>query len=243
MCTLSIIPAPGSGFRVMMNRDEERTRPPGSAPHWHTLKSGARAFHPVDPAGGGTWIAVTTRGLLLALMNGNPEPRPPRPEGALSRGTIIPALLDPPQPDPLNVLARARELPLERFPPFRLVALARIDHPAKGDKPARIEHRLATFVWNGRQAGEELLNPHRPRCFASSGLGDSLVQCRLPLFADQVAERPTPENQSAFHAHTWADRPHLSVMMSRDEARTVSVTTVVIGPDEPTMTSEPIAAR
>ena len=88
---------------------------------------------------------------------------------------------------------------------------------------------------------------HRaPVCFASSGLGDHLVEVRLPLFERIVASEVArvrdgdPDGgvhaerdalaalQDSFHAHAWPDRRHVSVMMHRDAARTVSTTAVEV---------------
>jgi len=244
MCTLSIISTAPGAFRIVMNRDEELTRAAAIAPAWRDLPAGAgRALFPTDPQGGGTWIAcvnaaapATTSGssLFLAVMNGNPDPRPPLPSGAQTRGNIIPRLITESlptgaAPDVWTTLARARELPLNRFAPFRLVALSRVDWPATEKKPARLECKLGTLTWNGKNASEDLLNPALPRCFASSGLGDALVQCRLPLFAESVTPAPAAAAQDAFHAHQWPDRRHLSVLMTREDARTVSVTRVEVG--------------
>jgi hypothetical protein len=52
---------------------------------------------------------------------------------------------------------------------------------------------------------------------------------RLGLFDElMAADGVRPETQDRFHRHVWRDRPEISVMMSRGEARTVSVTTVEV---------------
>jgi hypothetical protein len=82
----------------------------------------------------------------------------------------------------------------------------------------------------------------RPRCLASSGLGDHLVQCRLPLFREMVVPDPTQENQRAFHIHQWPDKLEYSVLMSRENARTASVTSVeYIRGDLPNVVYESVA--
>ena len=47
--------------------------------------------------------------------------------------------------------------------------------------------------------------------------------------------------QEAFHRHRWPDRPHLSVCMDRQDARTVSHTVVSLGPDRITLAYHPDA--
>jgi hypothetical protein len=69
-----------------------------------------------------------------------------------------------------------------------------------------------------------------PMCYVSSGLGDSKVGVRLELFDTTLRRQATPEAQRAFHHHRWAERPEVSVLMSRRGARTVSITTVEVRP-------------
>ncbi len=221
MCTLSVI-AGAAGLSVIMNRDEQRTRPPALPPAWRTLPSGTRAIWPTDPAGGGTWIAASTRGLICALLNGNPDTPPPRldPAHERSRGSIIPVVID--SPDAAATANAVASLDLGAFRPFRFVAMQRA-HEGRA-APAAL---VIDLVWNGLAlARTDRTTP--AACFTSSGLGDALVACRLPLFDELVARHPTLPAQTAFHAHRWPEpsRSNVSVLMSRADARTVSVCTV-----------------
>lgn len=214
MCTLTVIQTP-SGWRLVHSRDEQRTRSPAAAPLWRALPSGRRAVWPTDPDAGGTWIAARDDALTLALLNRNIPPNGRRPP-ARSRGLLIPALIDLEGPGAVMLaLAGADLAPLA---PFRLVAL-----DACG--PAL----LAT--WDGLTLPDpEPLQP--PFCLVSSGLGDARVADRLLLFDGTVGADPTPDAQDAFHRHRWDDRPEVSVLMSRADARTVSITTVSTAPGD-----------
>ena len=82
MCTVSWLHVPG-GYHLLCNRDERRTRSEAIAPRMR--QAGAvRFLAPVDPDGGGTWIAVTDHGIGLCLLNGA-APAP----GARSRGLLV----------------------------------------------------------------------------------------------------------------------------------------------------------
>lgn len=229
MCTLSIIAlgAPScagrGGLRIVVNRDEHRERSPALPPRWHELRGGGRAVWPTDVHAGGTWVAAAEHGLVLAVLNH--YPRPPVGvvdlHGLRSRGLMIPDLITEPTAE--AVVARVRDNVLARYAPFRLLAI----------EPSAAGARTAELTWNRTylavrwHAGAAL-------CFASSGLGDHRAAPRLPLFAEMVADPgPTPERQDEFHRHTWPDRPEVSVMMSRTEARTVSVTRVELVPLAP----------
>lgn len=219
MCTLTIIPLRGlddqkpSGFRVVTNRDESLARPPALPPAVTTVRA-VRAAWPVDALAGGTWVAASERGLVLSLLNLNlvPPPALPPARELVTRGAVIPALMD--AAGAAEAAARLADSDLAPFAPFRLVAVDR--------------HTIILARWD-RAAFTIVRRPLTAACYVSSGLGDHTVAPRLALFEGWFAgSRPTPEEQDAFHEHVWADRPEISVRMSRRDARTVSTTAVEV---------------
>ncbi len=241
MCTVSIIPVSRegvegsrgrgdrwSGFRLVSNRDERHDRADATAPRWRELADAAnvRAIWPADGEAGGTWIGATDRGLVLSLLNLNPEESMTLPEAGrlLSRGRVIPTLLG--RSSCLQgVACEIERLELDRLAPFRLV----------GVEWSREGLVVLETAWDRRDVAVMWFG-EAPICFASSGLGDRLVTPRLGLFEEIVAG-PVAQGadstasvlaQDAFHAHVWPDRPQISVMMNRAEARTVSVTSVEV---------------
>jgi hypothetical protein len=239
MCTVSVIPirpqttlrlagrVPGGvGFRIVCNRDEVRERAPAGPPKWRAIDRpgcpGARAIWPRDMEAGGTWIAAAEHGLALCLLNLNLEPPPDLRglRGLKSRGLVIPSLIGAESAQ--DAMTRLKRLSLRAFAPFRLIAV-----DGRGEEIAILEAR-----WDRQQ----LLFAHAaktPACYVSSGLGDSLAAPRIGLFDRMVVNGngPVGERQDEFHRHTWPDRPEISVMMSRPDARTVSVTKVEAVPD------------
>ncbi len=221
MCTLTIVPLAGGRLRVGFNRDERRTRPTGTPPEIHT-RDGRNAIYPTDPESGGTWLAVNDVGLILALLNATPPSSPPF-RGRRSRGEIIPALLN--ADTPADSLAKFD--PLFRFadfPPFRLVLVG--------------QGVVADMRWDGQEpmVVNRLLG-NVPLLFTSSGLGDHLVEgVRRELFDAMFAANPSewPAVQDAFHRHRWPGREHLSIDMSRDDARTVSRAVIELDDDTAT---------
>ncbi len=184
-----------------------------------------RALWPTDTQAGGTWIGAGAHGLTLAVLNLNPDDPPDLSlvPGLLSRGLIIPALIA--QPDASIAVRALSRLTLSRFAPFRLIAI----DAGPGDPLPRV----IEASWDRRRVRVTDHEPG-PVCFASSGLGDSLVRCRVDLFRESVVDAgASPEAQDRFHAHRWDDRPELSVLMSRSDAQTVSVSTVDVGPARP----------
>lgn len=246
MCTVTVIPLnrPNPGYRLVSSRDEERGRPIADPPRRVDLpKTGSRGQWPTDTLAGGTWIAGHDRGLALTLLNVNePDWQPPKDSAQRTRGELIPMLID--HADAAAVMAALRRMELDAYRPFRLVAVS----PRADGLPSVMDAR-----WDGRgldvtRHGTTMV------CFASSGLGDALVRPRLPLFEREVVEAalglpaarvhggdswgraqedPIAGLQDAFHRHVWPDRPELSVMMEREAARTVSVTSLEVRRREP----------
>lgn len=221
MCTVTVIPLVGStgephaprlGFRLVINRDELRTRPIASRPSLLTLANGRAGAWPVDPAGGGTWVGVGAHGLAMATMNVNPTPKPAMPpvRELISRGTLIPMMID--AESARSAIARLASVDTGRMPPFRVVAVDGRD--------------VIEASWD-RSELRVSMRPLQACCFVSSGLGDVRALPRLGLFDALVGERGVSvQTQDSFHRHQWADRPEISVRMARSDARTVSTTSV-----------------
>ena len=228
MCTVSAVPT-RDGFRVACNRDEQHSRPAASSPR--RCNVGTRtALFPVDPVGGGTWIGVNDAGLTLALLNRNDKDHAQRHAGATrSRGIIIPSLLR--HESIAEVLEAASTLDLAAYEPFHLCAITRTDVAFASSDGCELSTAWRPFV--------------RPMMFTSSGLGDALVAGpRSKLFDGLVLahERSWVEGQARFHAHRWPERPHLSVVMWRVDARTVSRSLIDVSAGAIQFHYEPLAA-
>jgi hypothetical protein len=175
---------------------------------------------PIDPSSRGTWIGANDAGLVACLLNSNPPRRPsaPAPRNGLSRGAIVPLVLSAASLE--GALVQASIIDAERYPPFRLLVLS--------GGWCFVAHS------DGRSTTASQPAPLKsPLLLSSSGLGDHLVESiRGAIFEGTLAGAPDPlRAQARFHAHRWPDRPHLSVLMSRRDARTVSQTVVDIRPD------------
>lgn len=220
MCTVSIVHTP-TRLRLVVNRDERRSRPLAQPPRIVELappdrRGRVRALMPIDPASGGSWIAVNEAGLAVALLNVN-RASPPAEPPPRSRGEIVPMLAAAATIDAAVGMARA--LDRARYQPFRLVC-ADAWRAVEIDPHRRLVREMAI-------AG--------PLMFTSSGLGDDLVERpRRQLFADLVLEAAPDARDAAqdrFHAHRWESLPHVSVFMSRGDASTVSRTIVEVEPE------------
>lgn len=221
----------------MHSRDELRSRSPEQAPAWRMLENGKTACWPTDTDAGGTWVAVREDGFYLGLVNLNAsdeELDADRPDAFhISRGSLIPKLME--AEDVHDAIKQLTSMDLRGMKPFRLLLVGPVEGGGFASAIARFGGADVTLP-------APLEAVVRPRCLASSGLGDHLVQGRLPLFREMVVPDPTPEKQRDFHFHQWPDRLEYSVLMSRENARTSSVTSVEhTGTDLPNVVYESVA--
>src|SRR5215470_5669607 len=116
MCTLTIVTTE-NGYLAAMNRDELRWRPAALSDLFIT--SGRTNFVAPQEQSGGTWIGCDERGNLLALLNWNVATELNKSAASISRGTIIPRLMETIDVRSLGE-KELRKLPLESHAPFRL---------------------------------------------------------------------------------------------------------------------------
>jgi len=174
---------------------------------------GREAVMPIDRLTGGTWIAANDAGLTLALLNASGGVRSgPRS----SRGRIVPSLLHHATAGEAGREASASIDP-GRYLPFRLLITDGLWLVEVASDGARLLRRTSRL---GRH----------PLLFTSSGLGDQMVEGPRRRLFEAFFLRTTDRAklQDAFHRHSWADRPHLSVRMERPGARTVSHTLIEV---------------
>jgi hypothetical protein len=207
MCTVSIVPTV-DGCRVMCNRDERRTRAAGRPPRVRTTEKSWAAY-PEDPVSGGTWVGVNGDGLVVALLN-RTAPAAARRGAPRSRGTIAPLLLS--CASIAHAVQAYEALDVRAFEPFRLVMV----------------QRAAVAVADATYPAVQIASLASPMMFTSSSLGDALVEPpRRRLFEQLVlAADDWLHGQSRFHRHRWTSRSEISVNMAREDAATVSRTTI-----------------
>jgi hypothetical protein len=233
MCTLSVLRRPISVvdndndepllWRVTFNRDERRTRPPAVPPDQH-IYDDRLAVHPIDPLGGGTWIAASSAGLVFALLNGYSD-ADHRPRAAKSRGLIIPAFLSA---DTLDEAAtRLQSIDPSAFLSFRLVIMA--------------DDGVREAVSDGRRLESQDVREGEAWMRSSSSVRPEVVlPHRGAMFQQDVALSRSAAAQDNFHVTRHATDPALGVLMERDDARTVSVTTVEVFAGHVRMTYRPL---
>ncbi len=214
MCTVTWRPAEGSGYDLFFNRDELDTRVEESPPVLVTGPQGGRMVAPRDGAGGGTWLALNDRGVVLALLNHYPEPGPaplppsvPRP----SRGAVCWNVEN--ACSAAEAIEHVTTADWTKVGPFHVIAV---------DADGRGEWR----TWDG----ERWSGGPAPRFLTSSSYRTREIEAER---ADRWRrlQPPTLEAMETFH---WSHDPGsgpASICMRRSDARTRSVSRVNVRPE------------
>lgn len=215
MCTASWL-TEGDRFHFLFNRDERLTRAAGRPPE-RRFAEGVAYLSPIDPESEGTWLAVTERGLLLALLNRSVAGRQ-APAGSRSRGTLIPELA--PASSIEDLARRIAALDLAECAPFRLFA--------------HLGERAALgAVWDGRERAVQSLGT-ASGLLCSSSLGDlAVTRSRSELWSARRREIAAHglDELRRFHRSHLPERGPASVCMHRDDAQTVSHLELLRTPD------------
>lgn len=212
MCTLTFSPQ-RSGFLVVMNRDEQRSRVAALPPTSRQLGD-RHALFPSEPSGG-TWIGLNDGGVVFALLNWYSVPS--RLLGLpVSRGTIIPALL--PESDPHMAGRRIATLALDRIQPFRLVGIFPANEEGQvrewrwdGEALVAAEHAWKLEHWISSGADEPGAERQRRRCFARHS---------------NAADHGSREWLIRLHASHEPVPGPTSICIHREDAATVSQTRI-----------------
>ena len=214
MCTVSWARQP-DGYHLLCNRDEKRTRGTAFAPRVVEM-GGVRYVAPIDPDGGGTWLATNEYGVSLCLLNGEPGCQSTGPRR--SRGLLIRELAGAPTAGECALWTQ--QLDLRPFSPFSLVIL----------EPGR---SAIVAQWDGREFVVDPAGDARMPLTSSSYDAAGVRRSRLNDFARRVdPSRPLdPALLYWFHASHGESPDAYSTCMHRPDAQTVSFSWVVVTRD------------
>jgi hypothetical protein len=203
-----------------MNRDELRSRA-RAAPPTAVLLDGVLALAPVDGDFGGTWIGANHLGVSVCLVNRH-EPLPER--DYRSRGLLVRELLSLTGVDRVRLELAASDL--HQYRPFELLALD-LDGPTVR---ARWNGGLLKSMEADEDVGLLVSSLYEP--------GPAEKE-RRKAFDAIVRGEPTPASFDTFHRSHLPARGPYSTCMHRDEASTVSYTTIQVGHGRVEMAYQP----
>ena len=199
MCTLSWSRLPSTGLEIHFNRDELKTRSVADPPA--LFESGDSSFlSPRDPKGGGTWMLVNDRGVVICLLN-KWELDGRTIESPLSRGRLVWSMAETKSLDEVaDKLAN-----LDRYQAFTLAVFS-----PGGD---------SCWEWTG----EALTRGGVPEVLTSSSFRfEEVRKARLACFTSGL-------RGEGFHASRHDPPSPYSVRMNRPDAQTWSRSRLRVG--------------
>jgi uncharacterized protein with NRDE domain len=216
MCTVSWLLQAG-GYELLCNRDERHTRKPASGPRI-SKRNEISYIAPVDGDHGGSWIGVNEFGLTLCLLNRYGAPAREPSQRYTSRGLLLTELLD--SRENLQISERVEDFELDRFRPFSMLVLS-------GDEPAIL------IEWTGQDCRVERNVDAQMPLTSSSLRNPTPIETRRNRFEEIAREREKLDVEllHQFHLSHVPERGPYSVCMHRDDAATVSLSTVTVTRD------------
>jgi len=219
MCTVTWWLAPDlGGYELFFNRDERRSRGQASFPGFADCRNEAY-LAPTDADHKGTWLLVNGHGVSLGLVNHYP-PQSARGESpALSRGQLLRDLAD--VSSAAAVAERLAAAPLRRYAGFYLLALGLREPPRR-------------WRWDTHTLLDETGVDPWPFLTSSSFRGAEIAAHRRELFGRMLAGKTTadPAQLEQFHRQREAEQPAWGILMDRPDARTVSLSHLIVGPND-----------
>lgn len=233
MCTLTIAPDGGDGFKLVSNRDESKERTSATLPQCFGIRE-QRVLMPLDPQGGGSWVALSEEGRAACLLNGAWRSHESHPPYARSRGLLLRESFE--WEDPYRF---AEEVPLEgigddalNVEPFTLVLLSSSPTPS-----------ILVLRWDEERRDVRELDPTAPHVFSAPKLYSSraMADCeaRFQDLLKRVSGTPSMDDLERFNE---GERYRLKVEKSGDEPveglETLSRTSLRFGKDRGEMAYE-----
>lgn len=224
MCTVTLL-RQSNGLRLFMNRDEAHSRKPALEPK--LLVEESKVYAPIDPQGGGTWIAYNEKGYWGCLLNGYFE-RPTEDKESVqsvvavsypSRGLILPKLLS--SKDPLQAI--------EQFDPTEYASFRLLVGNAQ---------EFTLKVWDGITYQDATFHHQvMDKAFfltSSSWRQEEVIEARSALFKAWAKSHITSlDNCSDTPEYHWRSNlpPAVAPFMHRPVSATQSITSLAISSD------------
>lgn len=210
MCTVSWCHQP-NGYTLFFNRDESRSRPTATPPKERVVGH-TRCIHPTDPEGGGTWLLVNQYGLSFGLLNFYEAQISYQPANRQSRGQLP---LKFANCDNLSAVEQALgEHDLTPFPPLHFLAVEPLG-------------QAILFTWDGKSKSVTHPTWEDLPISTSSFETDKVIEARRSHFWEQISDQSDriPIIES-FHTTVEPTPAEYAALMSRPDAKTVSITRI-----------------
>jgi len=206
MCTLSWKWS-NEAFHLFFNRDESKDRPEAIEPTIFTLDENLKCLAAKDPQGGGTWLGVNSKGLIVAIVNDYQSSYLPGEEKLRSRGLLV---LDTLKNKDLQYCEDfLRKTDFSCYPGF-LLHIFNLDEGG------------IQVAWNGEKLVRSNLKDVTQPISSSSMFPKEARAYRENLFSDSFSKL----EQQKFHRYHDEQNPALSPWMKREDAHSHSYTEI-----------------
>ncbi len=173
---------------------------------------------PIDPVGGGTWIAVNQSRVALCLLN-NYQSGVGTIETWHSRGELIKNLIS--LKSSRTILAQIQKINLSRYQPFSLCVFSPALSISNPEVPI--------ICWDGQHI--HIVLAEQPIVSSVKSL-EEVIQYRKNTFKNIISDdRNNREKHFLYHASHEPKKSKYSVCMHRDDAVTHSFSHIIVSND------------
>ena len=166
MCTVSFVPLSKNHFILTSNRDETVARGLASSPVI-IEKENYQLLCPVDPLASGTWIAASSYGDVICLLNGAFKKHKHQPPYRKSRGLVVMDYFDVADPKKFS-----DDYDLTDIEPFTMVMVHRNN-----------DVQLFELRWDGKEKYFKALDKNKFHLWSSATLyRDEIAEAKRNLF-------------------------------------------------------------
>jgi hypothetical protein len=211
MCTLTYLPFENESFLLTFNRDESPHRPSAIPPSVFSIQN-KLILYPLDPMGGGTWIASANSGLTACIMNGAFTIHEREENYRKSRGLILLELFSCP-----DVYSFIRSVDLIGIEPFTMLIITNSSPIA-----------ILELRWNGETKHIRFRQPSDPFMLSSAAVyKPEIFESRNVLFHDFLKNNPKLNEQQILDFHHLKKRNDTEdgfIIDIPETVKTVSIT-------------------
>jgi len=198
-----------TGYELFFNRDEQLSRTLAIPPKFYQAE---QAIYPVDPEGEGTWIATNEKGCTIVLLNYYQAVN--KNKICISRGQIILSLLK----NENSTIEGLNDLELNQYQPFQLCIFS--------ENLSINEAEVESVIWDGSR----LIHTDIDLPITSSSINYCQVKQKRQSRFNQLVGLKEPQSAQLKEFHYSKEiLEQYSVNMLREDARTVSISHIIVG--------------
>ncbi|MCH8536999.1 MAG: NRDE family protein [Alkalimonas sp.] len=207
MCTLSW-QYHDRQLKLVFNRDEQRARAAAQPPELYQ-QDGVQAMMPLDPAGGGSWLAANEDGFVVCLLNDYTSSFQPAEDERQSRGLLVRQLAH--CRSWLELDSWLQPELMQRYAPFKLLIFYQQQEPL-------------LWHWNGNHLQQSLAV--RSPVSSSSAMPRLIPRLRERRIQRLMSAPIDASTHLALHRQAKPLHRFFGIAMQREKVQTVSITMV-----------------